>query len=121
MTNYTKGRGFEYWVKKKLEANGFTVFRSAGSHSAADLIAIRQLEHFTQTCLIQCKTGIKLNKETLAREALIKFSGIPLPPTIIDYMLFVKENNKEPEFKIVVNKTYRAGEYPFLKVSEVFK
>lgn len=38
MTNYTKGRSFEYRVKKHLETYGWTVFRMAGSKTKADLI-----------------------------------------------------------------------------------
>jgi len=49
--NYISGRNFEYKVKKYLEENGYLVFRSAGSHSIADLIAICK----TDTLLIQCK------------------------------------------------------------------
>lgn len=40
--NYAKGRRLEYSIKKKLEKEGFTVFRTAGSHSACDLIAVNQ-------------------------------------------------------------------------------
>ena len=41
MSNYTIGRSYEYRAKKQLEAEGFQVVRSAGSHSEWDLIAVK--------------------------------------------------------------------------------
>jgi len=41
-TNYIRGRKKEYELKHKLERQGFTVFRTAGSHGVADLIAIKE-------------------------------------------------------------------------------
>ena len=41
MSNYTKGRVYEYKAKKQLEAEGYTVIRAAGSHGPWDLIAMR--------------------------------------------------------------------------------
>ena len=52
-TNYAKGRRFEYRAKRSLESQGFVVFRSAGSHSRADLIALRAGEVW----LVQCKAN----------------------------------------------------------------
>lgn len=61
--HYKVGRSLEYAVKKALEQDGYTVFRSAGSHSQADLIAIRVgmvecsegSEPMTFVTLVQCK------------------------------------------------------------------
>jgi len=39
--NYAKGRALEYECKKVLEGMGFFVIRSAGSHSPADLCALK--------------------------------------------------------------------------------
>lgn len=44
VTNYTRGRNLEYKVKKELEAQGYLVIRSSGSHSPFDLIAMRMDE-----------------------------------------------------------------------------
>lgn len=41
--SYRKGARLEYWVKQKLEKNGYYVVRSAGSHGVADLIAFKRL------------------------------------------------------------------------------
>lgn len=60
--NYVSGRRFEYKVKKHLEENGYLVFRSAGSHSIADLIAISKGD----TLLIQCKHYGKMPLKELA-------------------------------------------------------
>jgi Holliday junction resolvase len=51
MSNYNKGRAFEYQVKLHLIKRGFCVFRTAGSHSPADLIALKAGEVW----LVQCK------------------------------------------------------------------
>ncbi len=41
-TNYQRGRAFEYRMKELLEQEGYEVFRTAGSHSRFDLIAIKK-------------------------------------------------------------------------------
>ena len=51
--SYAKGRRFEYSVKNKLEKAGFYVVRSAGSHGAFDLVAIRK----GIVLGVQCKTN----------------------------------------------------------------
>ncbi|RPI86150.1 MAG: hypothetical protein EHM34_00200 [Nitrosopumilales archaeon] len=60
--NYVKGRAFEYKIKKHYEKAGFVVFRMAGSHSPADLIAFPPIGHWFRgkeldyvPILIQCK------------------------------------------------------------------
>lgn len=50
---YRKGYAFELKVKKHFEDIGFICFRTAGSHSVADVIAMG----FGQYLLIQCKAG----------------------------------------------------------------
>ena len=49
MNSYRKGANFERKVKKIFEKHGFTVIRSAGSHSDADLL-VKELG-----ISIQCK------------------------------------------------------------------
>ena len=113
MTNYTKGRGFEYWVKHLLEKHNYLVFRTAGSHSPADLIA------FDHNCtyFIQCKTGKELNKARLTAQVTHEFNQLKLPynPNL-NYYLFIKEDRKEPEF-LLLNAVF----YRWSKVSEVWK
>jgi len=59
--NYARGRDFEYVVKRKLEAEGWTVWRTPGSKSRADLIAIRGYRRIggvvPRVRLVQCKSG----------------------------------------------------------------
>ncbi len=43
MTSYSKGYYREQLVKKKLEKEGYQVFRSAGSKGPWDLIAVKDL------------------------------------------------------------------------------
>ena len=57
MTNYNKGRAFEYKVKQLLEERGFYVVRSAGSHGIVDLVAIGK----EQVNLVQCKSDGRIS------------------------------------------------------------
>ena len=41
MTGYSRGANFERRIRKHFESQGWTCFRSAGSHSPADLICIK--------------------------------------------------------------------------------
>jgi len=65
--NYNSGRNFEYRVKKYLESKGYLVFRSAGSHSIADLIAFPKSSWQFSTLLIQCKHHGKISKVELKK------------------------------------------------------
>jgi Holliday junction resolvase len=51
---YVRGRSFEYRVSKFLKGLGWTVFRSAGSHTCADLIAFK---YDQKPVLVQCKAS----------------------------------------------------------------
>lgn len=60
--NYVKGANFERKIKKQYEDKGYLVFRTAGSHSVADLIAFPKLGDWFRgkklgyvPILIQCK------------------------------------------------------------------
>lgn len=53
MSNYDKGARLERIAKKRLEARGYTVVRSAGSKGAVDLVAWNA----KHTLLIQVKSN----------------------------------------------------------------
>jgi Holliday junction resolvase len=58
-TPYRRGSDFERRAKAKLEDQGHTVFRTAGSRSPVDLIAMfRALEGNTVVIFVQCKSGV---------------------------------------------------------------
>lgn len=57
-TNYRNGAAFEHQVRKDMEENGYAVMRSAGSHSPADLLALRKGR---VTLAIQCKRNGRLD------------------------------------------------------------
>ena len=70
MTNqhYKNGANFERRVKARLEEEGWTVWRTAGSHSKADLICVRRrtflntltglpYDGHRELMLVQCKSG----------------------------------------------------------------
>jgi Holliday junction resolvase len=71
--NYIRGRALEYRVMKEYKREGYEVFRSAGSHSKADVIAVKkwlygdECYEGSRVTLIQCKTGSKLmsKKDTI--------------------------------------------------------
>jgi len=65
--NYVSGRNFEYRVRDYLISYGYTVLRSAGSHTPIDLIAFNH----DKLVLIQCKHG-KIKKSEL--DEFIKLS-----------------------------------------------
>lgn len=54
MNNYARGRGKEYRVMAKLIKEGYEVFRSAGSHSFTDLVAIKTIPT-NVIRFVQCK------------------------------------------------------------------
>lgn len=75
-TNYQRGAAFERKTQRELEGHGYAVARSAGSHSPADLIAMR---HGT-IALVQCKLNGRLDPDEW--NELMEFSeragGIPI-------------------------------------------
>ena len=58
---YKIGRSYEYKVKKQLEAEGYTVVRSAGSHSEYDVIGLREGEpvRCIQVKMTKSEAGMK--------------------------------------------------------------
>jgi Holliday junction resolvase len=51
MTHYRNGRDFEYKVRDELARDGYEMFRSAGSKTKIDLIAVKP----GQLLFVQCK------------------------------------------------------------------
>jgi len=77
-SNYRKGRTFEYRVMHYLESIGYEVFRTAGSHGVADLIAFHP---DSPPGWVQCKCGTatmsKKEKKELCERAT-NVGAIPL-------------------------------------------
>lgn len=75
-TNYQRGASFERRVKALLEGEGFAVVRSAGSHSPADLVAMRGGE----LAIIQCKRDGRLVPSEWNEfvEFCVKAGGVPI-------------------------------------------
>jgi hypothetical protein len=86
MTNraYVNGANFERRIKARLEADGWTVFRTAGSHTPCDLIGVRteQLYAPTAPCpifhpvilFVQAKGG----QRSMTRKAVAAFRDFAL-------------------------------------------
>lgn len=66
MTAYKKGADFERRVKARLEEQGYTVFRSAGSHTLVDLIAFNEEG---KVLFVQCKGG----KRGMTKQQVVEF------------------------------------------------
>jgi len=58
MTNYVKGVRLERDVIRIFKENGYTAFRTAGSHSPFDVVLVKQTEENKKICFVafvQCK------------------------------------------------------------------
>jgi len=60
VTRYESGRRFEWAVKRVLEREGWFVVRSAGSHSPADLVALRNGH---PPLVVQCRKDGRLGRD----------------------------------------------------------
>jgi Holliday junction resolvase len=83
--NYIRGRNAEYYCKKRLEAEGYSVIRTAGSHSPADLIAANG----NMVYAIQVKAS-RRNLSEKERDELIAFAQ----KVRAEPVLFMKRNKK---------------------------
>lgn len=76
MTNYDRGRAFEYDTRDRLVGDGYWVMRSAGSKGKVDILAIKD----GHTLFVQCKADGKCSPaeraELLRIAALI--DGLPI-------------------------------------------
>lgn len=67
--HYRQGRQKEYELKARLEHDGYMVFRTAGSHSPADLVAVRpnkavgEADLFPEVRFIQVKSSQDIAEE----------------------------------------------------------
>jgi hypothetical protein len=72
VTQYTKGRRFEWKLAAQLKADGALVMRSAGSHGDADLIAL----YLWGVVAIQAKTRKPVAAEIRKIAAASKQTGV---------------------------------------------
>ncbi len=84
MTKYQKGFRLEHEIKDMYEKKSYFVFRSAGSHSLFDLIAMNQ-KHII---LIQVKSNTISQKEI---DELKKFNNMP---TCAEREIWIKKDRK---------------------------
>ena len=76
--NYISGRSFEYLTMRKLEKEGYTCSRMAGSHGVYDIIAWNHI----QCRFIQVKKQNKPNAniDSLYGDDVTKIKGERVPP-----------------------------------------
>ena len=77
MTNYQRGYRLELLAKRELIARGYYVVRSAGSHGAVDLVAMKEKE------LLLIQVGTYGSKDEQDFELLRR---VPAPPSAIREM-----------------------------------
>jgi Holliday junction resolvase len=73
-TNYIRGRDKEYRIVKTLKSQGYIAFRSAGSHSPFDVVAINpdtKLIILVQSKLRGKKNLSKVEREIIENEKLL--------------------------------------------------
>ena len=114
MTNYIKGRAFEYKIKDFLERNNYLVFRMAGSHSVFDLIAIKGSE----VKFIQAKEVSNKNMVNhVIKEVEGEFNSIGDYIEILDniivfaYLYLKVERDKVYVYRFFNNKLREIGYY----------
>ncbi len=76
MSGYSDGRRLEYAARDVLAADGYEVFRSAGSKGTADLIAIKPGD----IVLVQCKKSKPIGpaERDALRSLATKIHAVPL-------------------------------------------
>ncbi|MEM3265707.1 MAG: hypothetical protein QXH07_07115 [Thermoplasmata archaeon] len=79
MSNYANGAARERRIMHKLEAEGWSCFRMAGSHSPIDIIAIRNANNNQEFMFIQSKKSHYLNpQQRIAKKELEDKLGISI-------------------------------------------
>lgn len=91
MTNYQRGFKLEHEAKRTLEKEGWTVFRSAGSHSLFDLVAINK----DYVLLIQVKSN------SISKEEELKLAEFDNKPLNAKKLIWIKKG-KEGWIKMIV-------------------
>lgn len=77
VTNYTTGTRLEYRAMELLGRRGWFVVRSAGSHGAADVVALSPTDG--HSILVQCKTGrLKHDEWNRLREIAARYRSTPV-------------------------------------------
>lgn len=85
MTNYARGADFERRVGKALTAEGFEVFRSAGSHGKADLCAVKP----GQVLLVQCKRNGQIDRDEWNELVALRLALDPRGTTVVALLAFM--------------------------------
>lgn len=92
MANYAKGYNYEREIKESLEKEGYFVVRSAGSHSAFDLIAFKE---GADILFLQLKRGKKIYERSNAEacRTKIRSEGLEWLAKIGKVRLYLREDN----------------------------
>jgi len=96
MSNYTKGRAFEYETMKTWKEQGYTVARSAGSHSPVDVFAWKPDR---KPELIQCK---QVSSHATALRLITKFKAEVPPSSSFHQVLTIKTKGNKLRMSITL-------------------
>lgn len=103
--NYQRGRRREYEIKEKLTGEGWLCFRTAGSHSLADIVALKPAKCGHADCfkvkLVQSKSAKDIKAFTI--EPIADLSGI-FPVNVEFWRFPTKAGASERKKKRVHNK-----------------
>ena len=97
ITNYIRGRNFEYRVKKLLEKKGYIVFRTAGSHGLFDLIGIKNYGSFFLFGFWQLKKNITDKQAKKYLYEILSELEIPINDFVVSNPHFINEKSKTKE------------------------
>ena len=91
MNPYRKGANFERKIKKIFEKYGFTVIRSAGSHSDADLL-VKELGISIQCKALKSFSGYRLME---GADALIVKANYKKPLIVLELETFLQITGRQ--------------------------
>lgn len=92
MTNYERGRRYEYKSIRLLETQGFECTRAAGSHGVADIIG------FSAATIMLCQVKVDCNPTPAERE---QFELFPVPTNCVKLFHLWRKGARAPIVKVI--------------------
>lgn len=92
MTNYERGRRYEYKSIRFLEASGYECTRAAGSHGVADVIA------FSAATIALVQVKVDCNPSPAEREQFALFS---VPANCVKMFHLWRKGARAPIVKVI--------------------
>ncbi|HYJ33767.1 MAG TPA: Holliday junction resolvase [Candidatus Binatia bacterium] len=77
-TNYARGAYFERTVAAALTGDGYVVYRAAGSHGKADLVALKAGEVLLVQCKLPGPGGVPPGEWNALYEVAVRVGALPI-------------------------------------------